>query len=631
MTQLLIFAPFLLGLLLLIPKPGLLASALAVGSVLLQAGLAIAFALGPGSGLLPVGSFELPFQEYLILAVELLLVVYFVIAAVRSRRLLPLVLALVQGAITIAGEGITSKVEVATSWTVDGLAVLMVLVIGIVGGLIVLYSLGYMRRFHKEHAGTPDRRSMFTAVFMIFLGAMYGLVLTNDLRLMLLFWEITTWASFVLIGYSKDKVSEKSAFLALSLNLVGGIAFAVGNLFLASTAGTLELSALGGLGAGVAAIPVACIALAGLVKSAQLPFTPWLLGAMVAPTPVSALLHSSTMVKAGVFLLLRLSPALAGRLTGDLVALVGILTFLLCAFMAVAQRNSKRVLALSTVSNLGLIVVCAGIGTPQLLWAGFFLILFHAVAKALLFLGVGTASLGTGSLDIEEMGGLIVTMPRLALLMFIGIAGMFVAPFGMLISKWTVMEAFIAGNSPINPVILACLAWGSATTVLFWTKWMGTLIRTADPSAPTGSLEAGTSRSEGIAEGLLAFIAIVSFAAFPLASSWIAEPWLRAADLPFAPAAGNVALALAMVSLTVLLPALLVAVSRSRTKALSTAYMSGRSNAPGLLFKGSAGAEKAVALRSVQLEGLFGEGRLLPIGIVLGTLLAIIMLGTVIV
>ena len=139
----------------------------------------------------------------------------------------------------------------------------------------------------------------------------------NDLRIILFFWEATTWASFVLIGYNEDKESQKSAFLALNLNLVGGIGFAIGIIVLAATAGTVDIDKLGSLGPAVAAIPVACMALAGMVKAALLPFTPWLLGAMVAPTPVSALLHSSTMVKAGVFLLIRLAPAMIGTPTAS--------------------------------------------------------------------------------------------------------------------------------------------------------------------------------------------------------------------------------------------------------------------------------------------------------------------------
>lgn len=598
-----------------------------------QGGIALLFAftnMGEGRRTLAL---EVPFQDYLVLALEILLALYFAYAAIKAKRLLPLLLALVQIALGIFGEGYTRGAKVETPWVSDELSVLMVLIVGVVGGLIVLHSLGYMDRHHKAHPEIKDRRRGFWATVLIFLGAMYGLVFADDLRLMLLFWEVTTWASFVLIGYNGDAVSKKNAFLALNLNILGGLAFSGAVIFLAATTGSVSLSGLGAAGAAAVAIPVALLAIAGLVKSAQLPFTPWLLGAMVAPTPVSALLHSSTMVKAGVFLLLRLSPVLAGRATGNIVAIIGILTFVIGSFIAVSRRSAKRVLALSTVANLGLIAVCAGIGSPQLLWAAFFLVAFHAIAKALLFLGVGTASLATHSLDIEDMGGLVVTMPRLAILLVVGIAGMFVAPFGMLISKWTVMEAFVAMNSPIAPLMVACLAWGSATTVFFWTKWIGVIIRAPDPDSPRGGLEKGTSLGESLSETTLAFLAIFSFGTFPLASAFLVEPWLHASFGPvsFELSSTNVLTTLLMVAMTVFLPAILIGVSRVRTRELSGAYMSGRTVSPGLGFKGSAGVERRVDLRAPYLTHVFPESRMLPIGLALGILLLLALVGTVLV
>src|SRR5262249_19192293 len=151
--------------------------------------------------------------------------------------------------------------------------------------------------------------------------------------------------------------------------------------------------------------------------SAQLPFSSWLLGAMVAPTPVSALLHSSTMVKAGVYLVLRMAPLIAGATVGLLVAFVGAITFLVASLAAITTSDAKRVLAYSTVANLGLIILCGGIGTEAAVWAGVLLILFHAVAKCLLFLCVGVVEQRVHSRDIEAMSGLIKQMPRVAVMM----------------------------------------------------------------------------------------------------------------------------------------------------------------------------------------------------------------------
>jgi ech hydrogenase subunit A len=577
-----------------------------------------------------------PWLEYAVLAAELAMAAYVAVLSARRRRGLTLILAIAQAALALAGERWTGGVEAEAHFLIDQATLLMVVIVGVVGGLIIFYAAGYMRTYHEEHPEYKDRRRVFTFTILAFLGAMYGLVLSNDLRLMLMFWEMTTLASFILIGYNGDAQSEKSAFRALNLNLVGGISFAVGIILLAARTGSVELDALIDTGrsggAALIAAPMAFIAIAGLAKSAQLPFTPWLLSAMVAPTPVSALLHSSTMVKAGVFLLIRLAPAMAGTTVGYVVAFIGVLTFLMGAFAAVSRRNAKRVLALSTVSNLGLIAACAGIGTYQLAWVALFLVLFHAVAKALLFLAVGTASIGTGSLDIEDMGGLITGMPRITLCLVVGIFAMFIAPFGMLISKWAAMEAFISLDSIVSPFMIVSLAFGSATTALFWTKWLGVLIRLPDPSAPRGLLEDKVSTFELIAEYLLAALAIAACLLVPLVSKYAFEPLLISIyGQSFGLARGNIMVTGLMVAMTVAVPALLMLISRRRNEALSPAYMSGRVSGPGLSFKGSKGAELRVETRSYYMGEIFGERAILRLGIALGILLIVIGIGTVLI
>jgi ech hydrogenase subunit A len=338
------------------------------------------------------------------------------------------------------------------------------------------------------------------------------------------------------------------------------------------------------------------------------------------------------MVKAGVFLLIRLAPAMNGTMVGYLVAFIGILTFLAGSFAAVSSRNAKRVLALSTVSNLGLIATCAGIGTYQLVWVALFLVLFHAVAKALLFISVGSASVGTGSLDIESMGGLIVGMPRITLFLIVGISCMFVAPFGMLVSKWAAMEAFMSLDSLVSPFMIAALAFGSATTVLFWAKWMGLLIRIPDPAAPRGLLEDKVTSYELNAETALMILAVATCVLYPLVSQYVFEPFLLDTyGKSFGLARGNMIVTVLMVCMTVAVPALLLFISRKRKEGLSGAYMSGRVTRPGLAFKGSKGAELRVVTRAYYLEGLFGEKRILDAGMAIGLLLVLITLGTVLI
>jgi ech hydrogenase subunit A len=600
-----------------------------------QAAVAVAF-MALAGGELPFRSGPAPeVLNLAVLGLELAIAAYIVVVAVRRKKLLPLVLALIQAGLAIFGEEWTGGAEVRNLFVADQLSLLMVGLVGLVGGLILFYSSGYMQTYTEEHPDVKDRRRSFVCVMFVFLGAMYGLVLSNDLRLMLLFWEMTTLASFLLIGYARTKESDASAFRALNMNLGGGIAFAIGVILLAARTGTVELDALqamGSMGGPIAAMvvaPAAFLAIAGLVKSAQLPFTSWLLGAMVAPTPVSALLHSSTMVKAGVFLLIKLAPVLSGTAAGYLVAFVGAITFLGGAFAAVSQRNAKRILALSTVSNLGLIVLCAGIGTYQLLWVAFFLILFHAIAKALLFLSTGTASTGTGSLDVEDMSGLIISMPKVTIFLVVGISAMFIAPFGMLVSKWAAMEAFINLNSIVSPLMVVILAFGSAVTVFFWTKWLGLLIRVVDPHAPRGLLEDKMTGQEFIAELCLALLAITACVTFPIVSNKAVEPWLFATyGETFRLNQGNALVTVLMVAMTVLVPAFLLLITR-KPENFSQAYMSGHPSSPELAYHGAKGVERKVDIRNYYMTGIFEEGRILGIGSGLAILFLITIIGTV--
>ena len=154
------------------------------------------------------------------------------------------------------------------------------------------------------------------------------------------------------------------------------------------------------------------------------------------------------------------------------IILIGGISFAACSFMAISQSNAKRVLAYSTIANLGLITACAGVGSPLAIWAAVFLVIFHACAKSLLFLCVGTAEHHIGSRNIEDMDELFEKMPKLARFMIVGMMAMFVAPFGMLISKWAALISFVTSN---QIALILLLVFGSAATFMFWAKWIGKL------------------------------------------------------------------------------------------------------------------------------------------------------------
>ena len=258
---------------------------------------------------------ETEWVNYLMIAGELFLTGLIVYLSIKYRKYPVILLSVGQTALGIWTE-FRFPMQPACHMQIDSLSMLMCMIAAFIGGLICIYAVGYMKAYHQHHKEFQDRSGFFFSMLFLFLAAMFGLVLSENLIWMYFFWEVTSVISFLLIGYTRTEEAVNNSFRALWMNLVGGFGFAIAIAVAAATLGTVQLEAVVQTGA---VIPVALLALAGLTKSAQLPFSSWLLGAMVAPTPSSALLHSATMVKAGVFLLIRLSPALAGTMTLSLI------------------------------------------------------------------------------------------------------------------------------------------------------------------------------------------------------------------------------------------------------------------------------------------------------------------------
>ena len=293
------------------------------------------------------------------LLVELFIAVYIVYLSARAKRYLPILLVVVQSLIMVVFEFTSGHgMQIEHSLFVDKFSIVMALIVGIIGSAICLYAIGYIPEYHEHYREVKARPRFFFFLMYLFLSAMFGIIFANNLMWLYFFWEITTVCSFLLIGYKDDAASRESAFRALNMNLVGGVVFAVGLVCLYSSTGIMELDKLLQADKGVVLLPAVCLAFAGLVKSAQFPFSSWLTGAMVAPTPVSALLHSSTMVKAGVYLILRVAPVMEHTAAAKMLTLIGGVSFLITALIAISQSNAKKVLAYSTISNLGLIVAC---------------------------------------------------------------------------------------------------------------------------------------------------------------------------------------------------------------------------------------------------------------------------------
>ena len=553
--------------------------------------------------------------SYLLFIVEILIGAYLLWLAYTHKRWLVSLLVLAQLAlITITEYGAGTHSE--PYLFIDEFSAIMAVIIGFIGSLICVYAVGYMRDWHAHHKEDPDQRPFFFAVMFLFLSAMFGIVFCDNLSWIYAFWEITTLCSFLLIGYSKTEEATHNAFWALTLNLIGGFAFAGAIVYIQFLSGVPEmmsLKELTSLGPVIALIPVAFISFAGLTKSAQMPFSTWLIGAMVAPTPVSALLHSATMVKAGVYIIVRFSPVLQGTALGILFALVGGVTFLAASCIAASQSNAKKLLAYSTIANLGLIVACAGIGTGSAIWAAIFLILFHAVAKSLLFMSVGTVEHRIGSRDIDSMAGLIHRLPIITTMMLVGIGGMFLPPFGMLIAKWATIQAFLLSFTPVGVVLIGMLAYGSAVTVFFWTKWMGSLIR-YDPDQTNE--EGKISISELVPIQAVGFCTVAVCILFPLISAAFLLPFLNRIFGEVSPMIGteNTITVLLMVLLIVALPFSIYYYNKKGTPV--PRYIAGRSGTA-RAFSGSLGMTRTVTLDNYYLGSWFTEKSLLPLATII--------------
>jgi multicomponent K+:H+ antiporter subunit A len=305
----------------------------------------------------------------------------------------------------------------------DGLGMLFSILILGIGILVVLYAHYYLPVY--------DKLGRFFAFLLLFMSAMLGIVLSENLLLMVVFWEITSLSSFLLIAYKSEAYESRiAARMALAVTGGGGLALLAGIILLGQVAGSYELSAVIAAADLIKADPLypvilTLVLLGAFTKSAQFPFHFWLPNAMAAPTPVSAYLHSATMVKAGVFLLARLYPVLSGTDAWVIsVSVIGAITLVYGAYMAMYRDDFKGLLAYSTISHLGLITLLFGLSTPMSVIAGVFHIINHAIFKASLFMAAGIIDHECGTRDMRRVNGLFKLMPITATLAMVAAASM---------------------------------------------------------------------------------------------------------------------------------------------------------------------------------------------------------------
>lgn len=568
-------------------------------------------------------------------AAALFFTLYFGVKLKEWKIILP---ALAQVAAVFYIEVIKAPPEPRYLVNVDNLSLIMTLIVSVIGPMVAIFAIGYMK-LHEEHQKLKStRQHLFFATIFLFLFAMNGICVSDNLMHFYAFWEITTLCSFILIGHDKKRDSFVSAKRALWLNSFGGLFFAVGIIFIVNSAGTLSISQIVGQGHKVSEIMMIglmFLCCAGFVKSAQLPFQSWLLGAMVAPTPVSALLHSSTMVKAGVYVIVRFSPVFGGHMSGILVSMVGAFTFVSAAALAISQSNGKRVLAFSTISNLGLIIACAGLGSSQALTTAVLLIIFHAVSKGLLFLCMGTVELKIGSRNIEDMFGIFSKMPYTTTIMIIGMLSMMLPPFGVLITKWLAIEASVN-----VPPVMFLLVLGSAFTIAFWVKWLGA-VTTVYKSGREG-IE-NIPMSIKISLGIIAAIIPVITVAMPQINNVVVLPavvrLLHANPAVFGTTGGIYTISGSILSggfggIIILIGVLAAAViaffvnmALNKPKIVPPYACGALSDEKGRDFYGPQDKIERVKLHNYYFVGIFGEKKLMPAASVISAIIILIMFG----
>jgi len=372
------------------------------------------------------------------------------------------------------------ELGLALSFRLDALALVMVVLVSGLGALILTYSAWYFGPGDSHSGSSQATRS--AALLLAFAGAMLGLVLADNLLTLYVFWEITSIASFLLIGQSGEaRESRRAAVQALLVTVFGGLAMLLGFVLLGEAAGTYRISEIVAdpPGGPMVTAALVLILLGAFTKSAQLPFHPWLPAAMVAPTPVSAYLHAASMVKAGVYLVARLAPGFAAEPVWWVpVVLAGLGTMLIGGWRALHETDLKRLLAFGTVSQLGFLMVLLGAGGRTAALAGITMLLAHGLFKAALFLVVGILDKRAGSRDVRELSGLGRALPGLALIATLAAASMAgLPPLLGFLGKEAGFEAFlhsasVEGVSMRGWSIALGLLAGSALTAAYSARFL---------------------------------------------------------------------------------------------------------------------------------------------------------------
>lgn len=424
-----------------------------------------------------VSFFPLYGAEELIAAADAVLILYFIYQGVTFNARLVTLLGGVQWVLYGWAEWMVPDTGGAFM-IVDDLSKFMFLIINIVGGVIIVYAVEYMR---YEERLSPFQKRLFIAYLLLFLSVMNALVCANSLLLFFFLFELTTLASYLLISFRGDPLSRENALRALWMNQIGGVVILLGTLAAIYGVGSAMFDAVLADSAPIVLLVAALLGMAALVKGASLPFDGWLLGAMVAPTPVSAMLHSAAMVKIAPYLILKLSPLLSFTAVGDLLCVIGAGVFVAASYLALSRLVFKEILGYSTIALLGLMMSIAAIGTPESRMIAMVLIVFHALSKALLFLSAGVLEKQYHVKEIGEMKGMVERAPKSVGFILLGFVSLTLPPFGLFMGKvWAIVSvSSLLREHPWMIIVLMGMIVGSVLLVLLYFKVASALFSNA--------------------------------------------------------------------------------------------------------------------------------------------------------
>lgn len=359
---------------------------------------------------------------------------YFLHQALKYKNKLVLLFALAQ----IILFGIVLLMEPsANSYDIliDSVSLVMLLVVNIIGGIIIIYALKYIASEDFKEC----KKNLFIAILFFFLGVMNLLVSTNNLEIFFLAFELTTLCSYILIRYRLDDLAVQNALRALWMNQIGGVAILLALIASIMYYETIYLDVLLKVVDDMFLLPISLLIIAAFVKGASIPFDRWLLGAMVAPTPVSAILHSATMVKIAPYLILKIAPAFSPMLA-MLVLYFGSFVFMSASILALSKDFFKEILGYSTIALLGFMMAIAALGTEEAIQIVLILIVFHAISKALLFFQAGILEKVYHLKYLHDIDYLASRSKLVVFFVLVGFASLTLPPFGAFIGKFSSIE-----------------------------------------------------------------------------------------------------------------------------------------------------------------------------------------------